>query len=121
MRARLIPSGGQENYVEEVTLDFLFDLSFFRKVLAGGRCPSSMLQTPLFLAGEGKARPDPPPERPSLAFHRGGQTGPTRSNDFFAGAADDMGGTDDGLTTVRRPKTAENETLADPNISFCRR
>ena len=57
-------SGGQEKYVEEVTLEkiknksifYLFDLSFFRKVLAEGRCPSD----PAVL-GWGQSRPRPPP------------------------------------------------------------
>ena len=31
----------------------------------------------------------------SLAFDRGGQTGPPRSNDFFFGAADDTRAADD--------------------------
>ena len=58
-----------------------FSLNF----LAGGRCPPD---PPVFGWG-GKAPPDPPPKRSYLAFDRGGQTGPPRSNDFFFGAADD--------------------------------
>ena len=43
----------------------------------------------------GQSPPRPPPERPSLAFDRGGQTGPPRSNNFFFGAADDTRAADD--------------------------
>ena len=44
----------------------------------------------------------PPPKRCSLAFDRGSQTGPLRSNAFFFGAVDDTGAADDYPTTVRR-------------------
>ena len=69
------------------------------------------------------AADDRPAARPRLkrsfvTFDRGGQAGPPRSNDFF-GAADDTGAAEDHLTSVRRPKTTENATLADRNISFC--
>ena len=59
--------------------------------LAGGRCPPD---PPVFGWG-GKAPPDPPLKRSFVAFDRGGQTGPPRSNDFFFGAADDTRAADD--------------------------
>ena len=51
-----------------------------------------------WLGGAGGAS-QTPPEHSSLAFDRGGQTGPPRSNAFFFGAADDMGAVDDRPTT----------------------
>ena len=56
-------------------------------MLAGGCYPP-------VLAG-GPTPPDAPPKRLYLAFDRGGQTGPPRSNAFFFGAADDTGVADD--------------------------
>ena len=54
-------------------------------VLAGGRCP-----------------PDSPLNgRP----HRGGQTGPPRSNALFFGAVDDAGAVDDTVAADDRPTT----------------
>ena len=73
---------------------------FFEKFWLGGAAP----QTPRFLAGGGKAPPDPPLKRSFVTFDRGGQTGPPRSNDFFFGAADDTrAARTSGRTSGRTP------------------
>ena len=55
------PSGGQESYMEEVTLDFLFFyLSFFPKVLAGG---DAAPQPPLVLFFGAAESDDPQNDR----------------------------------------------------------
>ena len=58
---------------------------FFEKFWLGGAAP----QTPRFLTGGAKPPQTPSLKRSSLAFDRGGQTGPPRSNALFFGAADD--------------------------------
>ena len=51
------------------------------------------------------------PVRSSLAFDRGGQTGPPRSNDFFFGAADDTcAAQTSGQTSGRTPGRTSSRT-----------
>ena len=78
--------------------------------MVGGARPP---QTPRFLAG-------------GLAFDRGGQTGPPRSNAFLSGAADDTGagrGRPSATTICRRsagrPQQLRILTLPVRNTSFC--
>ena len=72
-------------------------VNFLVNFSLGGAAP----QTPWFLAGGGKAPPDPTLKRSFVTFDRGGQTGPPRSNYFF-GAADD--------TRRRRPSADPIDT-----------
>ena len=61
-----------------------------------------------------------PTERSFLAFDRGGQTGPPRSNNVLFGAADNTGAADDmGAADDCPTATSLNENLApvgDPQI-----
>ena len=84
----------------------------------GGAAPQ---RPPVFLGG-GKAPPDPLLKRSCLAFDRGGQTGPPRSNAFFFGAVDDTGAADDRPPAVRQPSTGAADdpqtltTTANPEM-----
>ena len=73
----------------------------------------------------GQSPPRPPPERPYLAFDRGGQAGPPRSNAFFFGAADDTGVADDrprqpfaGRLPAGRNNSESRLTLPARNTGF---
>ena len=73
---------------------------FYFFVFGWGALPP---RPPGFWLGGGAQPPQTPTKRSSLAFDRGGQTGPPRSNAFVFGAADDMGTADDRPAGRPRP------------------